>query len=318
MAGALLIKGDIDRVPEIANAVERVFLFQAPISDAAGMFESFTQAADVPLVEPPFLINGVRRPKLVMRRGEVQNWHLINASIFKFLNLSLDSHALNVYSLDGNPRARLRPIGPFPTPAPSNTTGVVLAPGNRASVLVQAGVAGTYYLRTLRFETGINESILAEDMLAEVLVVDDARPMALPTGALPVPSVLDTISDAELASGGGLKRSIVMRFVSLDANLNPPPGVIVNPGSERDDWVYRTDRTSIANEVFALGSASGQASSAPGMPGELIPYQSSRAQKQLVALGSVEEWTISAVTGGTARPRSEYCWRSSRQTSPRS
>jgi FtsP/CotA-like multicopper oxidase with cupredoxin domain len=292
MAGALLIKGDIDRVPEIASAAERVFLFQAPISDASGMFESFTQAADVPLVEPQLLINGVRRPRLVMRRGEVQNWHLINASIFKFVNLSLDNHALHVYGLDGNPRERSTQSGPFPIPAPPNTTGVVLAPGNRASVLVQAAAAGTYYLRTLRFEMGINESILPEDILAEVVVVDETRPMALPMGPLPVPSTLSTISDEELASAGGLKRSIVMRFVSLDANLNPPPGVIVNPGSERDDWLYQTGATSIANEVFALGSASGQASTAPGMPSEFIPYQSSRAQKQTVALGSVEEWTI--------------------------
>ena len=142
MAGALIIKGEIDRVPEIAAARERVFVFQAPITDAAGTLESFTQAAYVPLVEPPFLINGVRRPKLVMRRGEVQNWHFINAAIFKFVNLSLDQHALNVYSHDGNPRGGLMPIGPFTAPAPAKTDGVVLAPGNRSSVLVQAGDTG--------------------------------------------------------------------------------------------------------------------------------------------------------------------------------
>ena len=102
MAGAILIKGAIDQVPEIAAAQERVFMFQAPISDASGMLESFSQVADnggiaapndsVPSGEPPFLINGVRRPRLVMRRGEVQNWHFVNAAIFKFLNLSLDGH----------------------------------------------------------------------------------------------------------------------------------------------------------------------------------------------------------------------------------
>src|SRR5437899_3227490 len=136
MAGALLIKGEIDRVPEIAAARERVFLFQAPITDAAWTLESFTQAAYVPLVEPPFLINGVRRPKLVMRRGEVQNWHFINAAIFKFVNLSLDAHALHVYSQDGNPRASSIALGPFALPPQATTSGVVLAPGNRASVLV--------------------------------------------------------------------------------------------------------------------------------------------------------------------------------------
>ena len=226
MAGALIIKGEIDRVPEIAAARERVFVFQAPITDAAGTLESFTQAAYVPLVEPPFLINGVRRPKLFLRRGEVQNWHFINAAIFKFVNLSLDQHALNVYSHDGNPRGGLMPIGPFTAPAPAKTDGVVLAPGNRSSVLVQAGEPGTYYLRTLRFEMGEDESIIPEDIVAEIVVVDDARPMGLPGGPLPVPAVLASITDEELASAGGLKRSVVMRFLSRGAGQRrtPPPG----------------------------------------------------------------------------------------------
>jgi FtsP/CotA-like multicopper oxidase with cupredoxin domain len=43
MAGALLIKGAIDRIPEIAAAFERVFMFQAPVSNAQGFLESFTQ-----------------------------------------------------------------------------------------------------------------------------------------------------------------------------------------------------------------------------------------------------------------------------------
>jgi FtsP/CotA-like multicopper oxidase with cupredoxin domain len=291
MAGALIIKGAIDLVPEIAAATERVFVFQAPVTDATGMLESFTVVADVPLVEPPFLINGVRRPRLVMRRGEVQNWHFINASIFKFVNLSLDNHALNVYSLDGNTRSSMLPVGPFAIPTPSNVTGVVLAPGNRASALVQAGAAGTYYLRTLQFQMGIEESNLSEDILAEVVVVDESRPMALPTGRLPVPASLAPITDEELASAGGLKRSIVMRSVDFDP-ANPPANPVVNPGIERDDWLYQTGNTSIANEVFALGAASEQASTNPTLPNEFIPYQSSRALKQTVALASVEEWTI--------------------------
>ena len=293
MAGALLLKGDIDRVPEIAAARERVFLFQAPITDAAGTLESFTQAAYLPLVEPPFLINGVRRPRLVMRRGEVQNWHFINAAIFKFANLSLDAHALNVYSLDGNPRSSVTPIGPFAVPTPANSSGVVLAPGNRASILVQAGAAGTYYLRTLKFEMGVDESILAEDILAEIEVVDEPRTMALPNAPLPVPAVLAPITDDELASAGGLKRSIVMRFLYLDPDITtPPPDALLKPGNERDDWVYNTGGTAIGDEVFALGAASEVAPPLPGLPREYIPFQSGRAIKQTVPLGSVEEWTI--------------------------
>ena len=48
MAGALIVKGAIDRMPEIAAAAERVFVFQAPIYDANGRLDSFAQVANNP------------------------------------------------------------------------------------------------------------------------------------------------------------------------------------------------------------------------------------------------------------------------------
>jgi FtsP/CotA-like multicopper oxidase with cupredoxin domain len=288
MAGALMIKGAIDRVPEIAAARQRLFLFQAPITDASGKLESFADVAS-PSAEPPFLINGVRRPRLVMRSGEVQNWHFINAAISTFLNLSLDQHALHLYSHDGNTRPKLLTLAPDPV------NGLVVAPGNRDSLLVQAGKPGTYYLRTLRYDMG-NPTVLAEDILAEVVVLNEAMPMALPTGALPVPAALAPITDQELASGGGLKRNIVMRAV-FNANGDPitaaPASTVVKPpAGELDDWQFQTGNTFMADTVFAMGSAGGQSSTNPGMPVEFAPFQSTSAQKQTVALGNVEEWTV--------------------------
>jgi FtsP/CotA-like multicopper oxidase with cupredoxin domain len=292
MAGALMIAGAIDQVPEIAAAAERIFVLQAPIVDGGGALESFSQVTDLATTEPPFLVNGVRRPRLVLRRGEVQRWHFINAAIFKFANLALDAHVLNLYGLDGNPRPSLLPIGPFAPQASDDPTGLVLAPGNRASVLVKAGDPGTYYLRTLRFSVGIEEAVLDEDILAEMVVIEEPRTMALPTAPLPVPSSLAPITDEEVANAGGLKRSIVMRAVFAQATANQPPGSVVHPGSEVADWFYQTDATALANRVFALGAAGAQASAAPAMPAEFIPYQSARAVRQTVALGSVEEWTV--------------------------
>src|SRR5262249_51875858 len=143
-----------------AAARERVFMFQAPIFDASGTLESFTLVADngglaaqrssIPTGEPPFLINGVRRPRPGMVSGEGQNWDLVDSALVKVPNLSLDGHALHLYSFDGNPRSRPKPIGPItPDPSSFEQEGIVLAPGNRASVLVQAGAPGTYLLRTL-------------------------------------------------------------------------------------------------------------------------------------------------------------------------
>ena len=331
MAGTILIKGAIDQVPEIAAARERVFVFQAPIYDASGTLEDFSLVADnggedipltgVPLGEPPFLINGVRRPRLLMYTGEVQNWHFVNAAIFKFLNLSLDGHALHVYSLDGNTRSTLKPIGPIkPDPNSFTQEGVVLAAANRASVLVQAGAPGTYLLRTLNFPlggplpggNGIPGAKLLDDVVAELVVLDTPLPMSLPTRLLPVPKALAPITDQELAAAGGLKRTIVFRAVN---NPNPDPAfkpphklpitglpasLVVHPGTELNDWIYQGlnslgQPNTLSDTVLGVGNTSDLSSPNPVPPGELIeiiPFQSHRAKRQTVTLGSVEEWTV--------------------------
>ena len=176
MAGALIIQGPIDAVPEIAAAAEKVFVFQAPIYDpATGKLEDFTTVGNITVNEPPFVINGVRVPRIVMRSGEVQKWRLLNAGTFKMLNLSLDGHTLYQYSHDGNPRRNLKPVAPLPLSAfnppidPPNPPGgtpppksypeaVVLAVANRTNVLVQAGAPGTYQLRSFPIEMGRNAS----------------------------------------------------------------------------------------------------------------------------------------------------------------
>ena len=319
MAGALIIEGPIDQVPEIAAAVERIFVFQAPIFDpVTGRLEDFAQVANITTNEPNFLINGVRRPRLVMKSGEVQNWRFVNAAIFKLMNLSLDGHTMYQYGHDGNPRHDLKPVAPVPaaaplppnTPSPSSyPEGIVLAPGNRASVLVKAGAPGTYQLRTMQVEVGRNPAgVLAEDVLAEVVVLEEPVVMGLPIGPLPVTPFLAPITDEELAAHGGMKRTIVMRVIAS----NPPPPAVAEPftgiattplvqppAGELPDWVFQNiyppitgTQTPIANKVFALGSAGEQPSQDPGLPTTYIPFQSSKALTQQVALNSVEEWTI--------------------------
>ncbi len=312
MAGALIVKGAIDRLPEISVAAERVFVFQAPIYDATGQLESFAQVANNPSGNAhPWVINGVSVPRIIMRKGEVQNWRLLNAGIFNLLNLSLDGHTLYVHGLDGNPMADYRPSPPVPVPPPGATTypsGVVLAPANRASVLVKALEPGTYYLRTMQIQMGAANNVLPSSILAEIVVIDSRWFMELPKPPLPVTGFLAPITDEELAAHGGLSRSIVMRAIA-----NPWPGTqgaaapitdapanqIVHPGAELDDWVFNTPNTSVANSVYTIGSPGTGASPNPVQPptvftnpSEYIPFQSARRITQMVALNSVEEWTV--------------------------
>lgn len=311
MAGMLIIEGPIDAVPEIAAARELDFVFQAPIYDSNGKLESFGTVSQITTNEPLFMINGVRRPRILMKSGEVQNWRFLNAGTFNMLNLGLERHTLYQYSHDGNPRRTFKVNPPLPDSAitpPTNPPpatypeGVALAVGGRSNVLVRAGAPGTYYLRTYPIEMGrTSASVLPSDIVAEIVVVNEAFPMNLPPEPLPVTPFLDPITDAELASHGGLKRTIVMRVIpstpapaagalpftgpAATPLVNPPPG-------ELEDWVYQAGPQQTQNKVYALGSAANTSSTDPAMPSTYIPFQSSKAITQMVALGAVEEWTI--------------------------
>jgi FtsP/CotA-like multicopper oxidase with cupredoxin domain len=315
MAGALIIEGPIDEVPEIAAAAEKIFVFQAPIYDpVTGTLESFSQVGNVTNGEGPFVVNGINLPRIVMRTGEVQKWRFVNAGIFRMLNLSLHQHTFYQYSHDGNPRRTIKEVPPLPDtaldpplppPPPAKQTfpeGVVLAVGNRTNVLVKAGAPGTYLLRSFPIEMGRNPASLLKGFpLAEIVVLPDPMPMNLPTGPLPVTPFLAPITDEELAAHGGLKRTIVMRVIASQKPVVPPglpftgsakTPLVDPPPGELPDWIYETDATQIAGKVYALGSAGTVSSTGPGLPTTYIPFQSTKALTQLVALNSVEEWTI--------------------------
>jgi FtsP/CotA-like multicopper oxidase with cupredoxin domain len=151
-------------------------------------------------------------------------------------------------------------------------------------------------------------NVLPMSILAEIVVYDLPVSMELPQPPFPVTPFLDPITDAELAAHGGLKRSIVLRALAnpwpgVQGTLQPitdaPANLIVHPGDELNDWIYNTGDTSIDEHVYAIGTSSTASSPDPveapttlTNPDDYIPFQSSRALTQMVALNAVEEWTI--------------------------
>ena len=76
MAGALIIEGDIDQVPEIKVARDQVFLFQ----QLRIPFDNIDK-------QLPTTINGQLEPVLILQPGEVQRWRLIHAGIDELLTM---------------------------------------------------------------------------------------------------------------------------------------------------------------------------------------------------------------------------------------
>ncbi|MFJ6416044.1 multicopper oxidase family protein [Paeniglutamicibacter sp. NPDC091659] len=88
------------------------------------------------------LVNGQLNPRLAARPGERERWRVVNACTGRYLKLRLDSQSLQLLGLDSG---RFR--------VPDDVDEVLLAPGNRADLLVTAQ-AGTAVLRALPVNRG--------------------------------------------------------------------------------------------------------------------------------------------------------------------
>src|SRR5262245_24594922 len=181
MVGAIIVEGDFADVPEIVQARERVLLLSEVVFDAFGMIEDFGTL--FPETATRFLaINGQRRPVIDMRPGEVQRWRLVASQYQDNMLLQLDKHPLNVIAYDGIQLGAMQEM-----------KQLLMAPGQRADVLVQAGAPGTYEFNAMPYDQGHDSPI---GPLARVVVAGEPLPMKLPA-ALPKPP-LETIADSEI------------------------------------------------------------------------------------------------------------------------
>jgi FtsP/CotA-like multicopper oxidase with cupredoxin domain len=142
LAGALIIRGDIDELPPIREAEERIFILQQIpyVLDAQGIgrvetYENFGPGK-WPTLGRRFTVNGEAEPTLGMRPGEVQRWRFIHAGIREGLQLKLvrrdasgAEESLSQYQIahDGITTGHLDEV-----------KETVLHPGYRVDVLVRA------------------------------------------------------------------------------------------------------------------------------------------------------------------------------------
>jgi FtsP/CotA-like multicopper oxidase with cupredoxin domain len=215
MAGAIVVEGDFADVPEIVQARERVMLLTEVVFDAYNMIEDF--GTIFPEDSTRFLaINGQRRPTIDMRPGEVQRWRLVGSQYQDNMLLELNQHRLNVIAYDG-----------IPLGAMQESKQLLMAPGQRADVLVQAGAPGTYELSAMPYDQG---HASPTGPLARLVVAGEPLPMKLPA-ALPKPP-LEPIRDSEIAG----RRTLV--FVRSSRRTT-------SPGTGRNTPSRRTARSSI-------------------------------------------------------------------------
>ncbi|MDQ2651564.1 MAG: multicopper oxidase family protein, partial [Chloroflexota bacterium] len=188
--GALIVEGDFADVPEVAVARERVLMLSEVLFDYLGQIEHYDTLW--PEAVPRFLaVNGQREPIMRMRPGEVQRWRVVQAAHENNFRLGLSGHELHVIARDGIGLAAMESL-----------PNIVIAPGQRVDLLVQAGEPGTYQLAALPNDQGYASP---EGPFATLIVEGEPLPMDLPR-RLSAPPFAD-ITDDELTGARTLTLS---------------------------------------------------------------------------------------------------------------
>jgi FtsP/CotA-like multicopper oxidase with cupredoxin domain len=208
MAGALIIRGDIDRVPAIQAARELIILFQQipyTLTDdptRPGQKANMVEGYEVfgpgiwQTLGRRFTLNGIVEPTYEMAPGEVQRWRFIHGGLREGLKLQLvrregtQETPLTQFQIaqDGITTGRLDAV-----------TQTEMYPGYRADVMVRAADElghplghGTYFLVDA-FATGPAHT------LARVVVRGHPVHMVLPSPQQLAPlAPFKTIEDAEI------------------------------------------------------------------------------------------------------------------------
>ena len=117
-------------------------------------------------------VNGQIDPVLTMRPGETQLWHLANVGADIFYDLRLDGNVFHVIGEDGHP-----------VNSTWTANDLIMPPGKRYDVLVQAGTAGVSQLRTLAYSTGPEGDDYPNDVLATIVTQGASERLGAPPPA---------------------------------------------------------------------------------------------------------------------------------------
>lgn len=160
MAGAIIVKGDIDELPGIKGVPEKLLVLQTQDRNDSN--------------NPERLVNGQKMPTIYLRPGETQRWRILNASADDFFNFAIPGYQLNIISRDGNTLDQV-----------VQTDNEVLSPGDRIEILIQGKLPGTYSVESLPFNEGFAQYVKDSFMTLKVEGIP-TLPKALPTTLLPI------------------------------------------------------------------------------------------------------------------------------------
>lgn len=139
LAGALVVEGG----PPLASRERLLVVTDTTLDDRGGVVQVDAMSRMMGREGRLVLVNGQHQPAIQAAPGTAERWRVINGCVSRVLALRLDAHDLTQIALDG----RLLPV-------PTVSESIVLAPGNRADLLVRPTTSGTYSLISDAFSRG--------------------------------------------------------------------------------------------------------------------------------------------------------------------
>jgi FtsP/CotA-like multicopper oxidase with cupredoxin domain len=145
LAMPLVVRGELDSIPEIAAAREYFLVLQDFELDSSGrLIEPGMSASMLGREGSLITVSGQRHPLYEIEQDGLLRLRLLNASASRFYRLRLEEHPMHLIATDGGALA-----------APQGMDELVMAPGQRRDVLIQgARERGTYRLTNLPYDRG--------------------------------------------------------------------------------------------------------------------------------------------------------------------
>lgn len=251
--GAIIVGDPHSEAGPIPTSRDRVLVISDISLDGAGRIKPASRMSRMMGREGDLILtNGQSRPVLAARPGERERWRIVNACAARYLQLRLDGQQLQLLGIDSGRFAAPREIGEL-----------VLAPGNRADLLVTTA-SGSSQLRALPYDRGA----------AMVMMGGSA------SGAMSGMGGMGRTASSSANAGG-----MVLATVNVLGSSVPAPSPVPAQPQPKD---LRGARVAGRRELtFAMGMGG------TGMRFTIDGKEFDPARvDQVIRLGTVEEWTL--------------------------
>ncbi|NEO87181.1 MAG: multicopper oxidase family protein [Spirulina sp. SIO3F2] len=186
LAGLLVVRGELDEISEIQAAQEEFLVFKDFALGAQGNIPAPGHMAYMTgRVGDLLTTNGQLNPQFTLAQGGLLRLRLLNASVSRFLRLSLEAHSFYLMATDGGAIAH-----------PVELETLDLAPGERTEVLIQGiHASGQYRLLNTPFNPAQSMGMgrmhggsrnARTETVATVRYSGSRSPLAMPEQLIPV------------------------------------------------------------------------------------------------------------------------------------